>query len=105
MNSEEPKKCIECEVEKPRTEFWKGRGNTLQGRCKRCHVEFRKQYGFKRKPIVKKLRGFKALPDETQKAILELMNGEEKISKTKIALKFNIKPQTFYHWCRMGTIE
>jgi len=98
------KKCIGCAKELPRTEFWKGRGNSLQGRCKKCHVEFRKQYGFKRKPKERKPHGFKALEDETQKEIIELINGGE-LSKNKIAQKFNIHPQTFYYWCRKGTIH
>ena len=103
--SDQMKKCIGCCDLKPHSEYWKGRGKYLQGRCKPCHVAFRKQYAFNRKPRPKKLRGFAALPEETRNSILEMINGDEKVKKKEIAEKFGINPQTFYYWCRRDLIK
>ena len=101
------KKCIGCGVDKPRSEYWKAAKNTerLKSRCKPCMIIQRRQYGFKRKPCVRKPRGFAALDDETKQGILDMLSQEPKPKKKHVAEKYNIPYTTFCQWCKKGWVN
>lgn len=93
------KHCPACDTTKPITEYYKAAGNCYQKRCKPCHNKNRNNY---KTSYTHKKAGFKKLPEETQKGIIEDL--KNKLSKKAVAEKYKMKYQTISRWCRLGKI-
>jgi hypothetical protein len=100
------KKCFQCCVEKPRSEYWCGKKGTsrLISRCKPCHIAKRREYVYGRNPVNKKVQGFAALDIEKRDGILEMLNVEPKPTRNAVAKKFGIPYTTLCRWMKSGTV-
>ena len=109
------KKCINCAIEKPNTEFFtqkrklKDGTDTIYtfGNCKECHKGGLKKYVKIPKEQQKK-RGkqyaFTKLPLETQIKIVHDL-AEKKMKKSEIARKYGIEYNRFLKMVIRGTVK
>lgn len=96
----EMKFCRECDTEKPKTDFYKTRGNCVQTLCKYHTNQLRMKQNREKNP--KKVLGFMKLSRETRTDILNDLQSSMKISR--IAIKYNINYSSLLKWRKEGQL-
>ena len=96
----EMKFCKECGTEKPKTDFYKTRGNCVQTLCKYHTNQLRMKQHRAKTP--KKVLGFVKLPEETRTNILNDIQSSMKIRR--IAIKYDINYSSLLKWRKEGQL-
>lgn len=95
------KRCKDCNVLKPTSEFYKVRKNYIQSYCKECYYKRTFQQHRKKHPK-KPERGFNSLSEDNKQYLINSLNSG--VKRDIIANKIGVSALSIYLWKRAGKI-